>query len=157
MSISLCLVYREGTNTMLQSLQTAGVPVLVFSAGLGDSVSAVLKYHNALLPNVHIISNYLRFNGLQVNGFQGDIIHSFNKNKHAVDKSDYFEVRETKLLGTFVSKFSCSSDNQEQVCCNSHLLNPFEVSSYLSIMIMWFLQLMSLHVLRSWHVGTMSC
>ena len=97
MSISLCLVYREGTNVMLESLQAAGVPVLVFSAGLGDSVSAVLRYHNALLPNVHIISNYLRFNGLQVNGFQGDIIHSFNKNEHAVEKSDYFEVNATNI------------------------------------------------------------
>lgn len=77
---------------MLQSLQAAEVPVLVFSAGLGDSVSAVLRYHNALLPNVHIISNYLRFNGLQVNGFQGDVIHSFNKNEHAIEKSDYFQV-----------------------------------------------------------------
>jgi len=83
---------REGTNMMLQSLQAAGVPVLVFSAGLGDSVSAVLKYHKVLLSNVHIISNFMRFNGLQVNGFQGDIIHSFNKNEHAVEKSDYFEV-----------------------------------------------------------------
>ena len=82
---------------MLESLQAAGVPVLVFSAGLGDSVSAVLRYHNALLPNVHIISNYLRFNGLQVNGFQGDIIHSFNKNEHAVEKSDYFEVNATNI------------------------------------------------------------
>jgi hypothetical protein len=91
-SISMCLVSREGTNKMLQSLQAAEVPVLVFSAGLGDSVSAVLRYHNALLPNVHIISNYLRFNGLQVNGFQGDVIHSFNKNEHAIEKSDYFQV-----------------------------------------------------------------
>jgi 5'-nucleotidase len=94
---------------MLESLRTADVPVLVFSAGLGDSVSAVLRYHNALLPNVHIISNYLQFNGLQVNGFQGDIIHSFNKNQHAVEKSDYFKVRATNmwvfLLGRFVTNF----------------------------------------------------
>jgi hypothetical protein len=77
---------------MLQSLLKAQVPVLVFSAGLGDCVSAVLKYHNVLLPNIHIISNYLRFNGDQVNGFQGDIIHSFNKNERALEKSDYFQV-----------------------------------------------------------------
>ncbi|PNF29815.1 7-methylguanosine phosphate-specific 5'-nucleotidase [Cryptotermes secundus] len=83
---------REGTDKMLQSLQAAGVPVLVFSAGLGDSVSAVLRYHNVLFSNVHIISNYLRFDGLQVNGFQGDIIHSFNKNEHAIEKSDYFQI-----------------------------------------------------------------
>jgi len=82
---------------MLESLQAAGVPVLVFSAGLGDSVSAVLRYHNAFLPNIHIISNYLRFNGLQVNGFQGDIIHSFNKNEHALEKSDYFKVSATNI------------------------------------------------------------
>lgn len=83
---------RDGTNKMLQALQTSEVPVLVFSAGLGDTVSAVMRYHSALLPNVHIISNYLRFNGLQVNGFQGEIIHSFNKNEHAIEKSDYFQV-----------------------------------------------------------------
>ncbi|KDR22681.1 7-methylguanosine phosphate-specific 5'-nucleotidase [Zootermopsis nevadensis] len=83
---------REGTNIMLQSLQAAQVPVLVFSAGLGDSVSAVLRYYSVLLPNVHIISNYLRFNGLKVNGLQGDIIHSFNKNEHALEKSGYFQV-----------------------------------------------------------------
>lgn len=83
---------RDGTNTMLQRLKTAEVPVLVFSAGLGDSVSAVLSYHDALLSNIHIISNYLQFNGLQVNGFQGNIIHSLNKNEHALEKSEYFEL-----------------------------------------------------------------
>ena len=93
---------------MLQSLQAAGVPVLVFSAGLGDSVSAVLRYHNVLLSNVHIISNYLRFNGLQVNGFQGDIIHSFNKNEHAVDKSDYFEVSATNFWMNLYLLTPCS-------------------------------------------------
>lgn len=98
---------------MLQSLQAAGVPVLVFSAGLGDSVSAVLRYHNALLPNVHIISNYLQFNGLQVNGFQGDIIHSFNKNEHAVEKSDYFEVRATHL-GELLADLSVTAVHQRQ-------------------------------------------
>jgi 5'-nucleotidase len=102
-------VSREGTNKMLQSLQAAGVPVLVFSAGLGDSVSAVLRYHNVLLSNVHIISNYLQFDGLQVNGFKGDIIHSFNKNEHAVEKSDYFQVSTADslvhILGTFVCNF----------------------------------------------------
>ncbi|PSN52496.1 7-methylguanosine phosphate-specific 5'-nucleotidase [Blattella germanica] len=77
---------------MLHRLETSDVPVLVFSAGLGDSVTAVLKYHDALLSNVHIISNYLKFNGIQVNGFQGDIIHSMNKNEHAVENSDYFEL-----------------------------------------------------------------
>ena len=90
MIVFLCC--REGTNTMLQRLKAAEVPVLVFSAGLGDSVSAVLRHHDALLSNVHIISNYLQFDGLQVNGFQGDIIHSMNKNEKALEKSDYFEV-----------------------------------------------------------------
>ncbi|KAJ9588142.1 hypothetical protein L9F63_018500 [Diploptera punctata] len=83
---------RDGTNAMLERLQSAEVPVLVFSAGLGDSVSAVLSHHDALLSNVHIISNYLQFNGLQVNGFQGNIIHSLNKNEHALEKSEYFDL-----------------------------------------------------------------
>jgi 5'-nucleotidase len=102
------IVSREGTDKMLQSLQAAGVPVLVFSAGLGDCVSAVLRYHNVLLSNVHIISNYLQFDGLQVNGFQGDIIHSFNKNEHAIEKSDYFQVSTAHNLVHMLDTFVCN-------------------------------------------------
>lgn len=48
------LFIRDGTDTLLSDLNKAGVPVLVFSAGLGDTVVAVLKHCNVLLSNVKV-------------------------------------------------------------------------------------------------------
>ncbi|XP_044012040.1 7-methylguanosine phosphate-specific 5'-nucleotidase isoform X2 [Aphidius gifuensis] len=42
---------RDGTMPLIQRLNVANVPVLVFSAGLGDVVKAVLENHNILLDN----------------------------------------------------------------------------------------------------------
>jgi hypothetical protein len=39
-----------------------------------------------------------------VNGFEGDVIHPFNKNEHAIEKSDYFQVSTADcLLHTLVT------------------------------------------------------
>lgn len=45
---------RDGTNDLFIHLNRLQVPVMVFSAGLGDSVNAVLKESNVLLPNVQV-------------------------------------------------------------------------------------------------------
>lgn len=39
---------------MMEDLSRVNVPVLVFSAGLGDSVVAVLKHNKVLYPNVKV-------------------------------------------------------------------------------------------------------
>lgn len=83
---------RDGTMPLIQRLNAANVPVLVFSAGLGDIVKAVLSNHNILLENVKIISNFLNYKDNKLNGFKNDLlIHVFNKNEKALDP-DYFKV-----------------------------------------------------------------
>jgi hypothetical protein len=82
------IVSRGGTEDMLKTLKEEGVPFLVLSAGLGDSISAVLKYHKVPPISVHIIANF-KFNGNNVNGFWGDIIHPFNKNEQSIEKSTF--------------------------------------------------------------------
>lgn len=44
---------------MFQHLQKNDIPLLVFSAGIGDVVVAVLMHFNVLMPNVKV--KYLRF------------------------------------------------------------------------------------------------
>ncbi|XP_071447519.1 7-methylguanosine phosphate-specific 5'-nucleotidase [Hetaerina americana] len=74
---------RDGTDDMMNTLEKAGIPVLVLSAGIGDVVQAVLKKHAILHPNVSIVSNFLMFSQVDTNivldGFQGEFIHVFNK------------------------------------------------------------------------------
>lgn len=45
---------RTGTRHMFDDLNALDIPILVFSAGLGDSVVAILKATNVMLPNVEV-------------------------------------------------------------------------------------------------------
>ena len=67
---------------MLDYLNKENIPVTIISAGFGDLVTEILKIHNVYFPNLHIISNFFKFdeNGNMI-GFQDDIIHAYNKNK----------------------------------------------------------------------------
>lgn len=85
-------ILRDGTEEFFEKLYNARVPIIVFSAGLGDIVEVVLRYHNALFDNVKVISNFLKYNGNQLDGFKNDVlIHVYNKNECALAK-DYLKV-----------------------------------------------------------------
>lgn len=45
---------RSGTQRMFNDLNALEIPILVFSAGLGDSVVAILKANHVLMPNVEV-------------------------------------------------------------------------------------------------------
>lgn len=45
---------RDGTHELFESLNSTKVPVLVFSAGIGDTVSAILRHADLLMPTVHV-------------------------------------------------------------------------------------------------------
>ncbi|XP_011693801.1 PREDICTED: 7-methylguanosine phosphate-specific 5'-nucleotidase [Wasmannia auropunctata] len=85
-------ILRDGTEELFEKLADARVPIVVFSAGLGDIVEVVLRYHNALFDNVRVISNFLKYNGNQLDGFKNDVlIHAYNKNECALEK-DYLKL-----------------------------------------------------------------
>lgn len=79
---------RDGTEEIFKKLHKAKVPVIIFSAGLGDMVEAVLRCHNTFYDNVQIISNFLKYNGNKLDGFKNNVlIHAYNKNECALTKS----------------------------------------------------------------------
>nr|XP_045585014.1 cytosolic 5'-nucleotidase 3-like isoform X2 [Procambarus clarkii] len=86
---------RDGTEELLSKLHTANVPVLVFSAGMGDILEQVLKHFDVYTDNVKVVSNFFQYNdeGVMI-GFKGDLVHVFNKNENAIHSSDYFEKLE---------------------------------------------------------------
>lgn len=94
---------RDGTKELFKKLYHANVPVLVFSAGLGDVVESILRHQGVLFDNVKIISNFLKYENGKLEGFQNErLIHVFNKNEHAVEQ-DYFKLldrrRNVLLMG----------------------------------------------------------
>ncbi|ELT97986.1 hypothetical protein CAPTEDRAFT_162279 [Capitella teleta] len=86
------IVLRDKTSWLLKELHVHDVPLLIFSAGLGDIIEEVIHQQHTMYSNIHIVSNYMDFNnqGTLV-GFKGEIIHIYNKNENAIHESDYFE------------------------------------------------------------------
>lgn len=82
--------FRDGCHEMLKKLNEKSIPVLVLSAGLGDVISLTLQNKSLNYPNVHVISNFFRFDGNEIIGYLGPTIHVFNKNEKTVQNSEYF-------------------------------------------------------------------
>ncbi|KAG5898309.1 hypothetical protein JTB14_022998 [Gonioctena quinquepunctata] len=83
---------RDGTNEFFRSLHRANVPLLVFSAGLGDTVVALLKHWGVLLPNVEVASNFLKYDKEgTILGFRDALIHVLNKNEYAIKGTEFHD------------------------------------------------------------------
>ena len=52
---------REGTDRLLADLHRLEVPVLIFSAGLGDLIHVLLDQQAKDHDNIKVVSNYMRF------------------------------------------------------------------------------------------------
>ncbi|KAJ2950402.1 hypothetical protein O0L34_g8646 [Tuta absoluta] len=85
--------FRQGVSDLISWSVKQQVPVLVFSAGLGESVTAALKAADYLLPNVKVVSNFLEFDEQdRIIGIKGEVIHTYNKNETAIKGTDYYEM-----------------------------------------------------------------
>ncbi|XP_031170678.1 7-methylguanosine phosphate-specific 5'-nucleotidase-like isoform X3 [Sander lucioperca] len=76
---------RDGYKVFFDRLTEQQVPLLIFSAGVGDVLEEVIRQNHVFLPNVHIISNYMDFDQTGVlRAFKGQLIHTFNKREGAL-------------------------------------------------------------------------
>jgi len=60
---------RDRTKELFTKLNALGVPILVFSAGLGDVVRALLKHQEVYMDNVNVISNFFKIQWQYVGRF----------------------------------------------------------------------------------------
>ncbi|KAG8175881.1 hypothetical protein JTE90_025949 [Oedothorax gibbosus] len=83
---------RDDCDTVFKSLNEHNVPLLIFSAGVGDVLKQVLVRDKLLLPNMKFIANHLSYdeNG-KVSGFKDALIHTFNKDESSIQNHEYFE------------------------------------------------------------------
>lgn len=85
---------RDRTDDLFKCLNDLNVPLLVFSAGLGDTILSVLKHANILYQNVHVISNFLQYKDGLLNGYcsnENVVIHPYNKNENALKGAEYYD------------------------------------------------------------------
>ncbi|KAL6730909.1 hypothetical protein Aduo_001831 [Ancylostoma duodenale] len=86
------IILRDHADVMMQRLRLLGIPLVVFSAGIGNIIEIFLQQKFGQMPtNVHIISNMMNFNeqGVVVS-FSQPLIHTYCKNSSVVRKESEF-------------------------------------------------------------------
>ncbi|KAJ3607564.1 hypothetical protein NHX12_024615 [Muraenolepis orangiensis] len=79
------VILRDGYEVFFDRLAELQVPLLIFSAGVGDILEEVVRQSRVFHPNVHVISNYMDFDDHGVlRAFKGHLIHTFNKREGAL-------------------------------------------------------------------------
>lgn len=95
---------RKGLGTFLDTLNKKHIPLLILSSSVTDLVEGFLKKENMLYPNIHVISNKYKYdeNG-KVKGYEGNIVHSLNKDQTVIKGTKYEKMVEQRknvlLLG----------------------------------------------------------
>jgi len=79
------MVLRKGVVDFLRMLNEKHTPLQIVSAGLGDVIVSFLEARSLMLNNMHLIANWLQFDGEgRVIGCKKPVIHSANKT-HLID------------------------------------------------------------------------
>jgi len=95
---------RDNSGDFFRITEESVIPILVFSAGLGDLIDILFKQRMGKVPsNVHTISNFMEFDtkGI-ITGFRDPLIHVFNKNATVIQGDhkffDQLKLRPNVLL-----------------------------------------------------------
>lgn len=83
---------RDGTLELFDVLHKKNIPMVIFSAAVGDIIEEFLKSGGKLYDNICIVSDFFDYdeNG-KVKSYKSDIIHIFNKNGYELRKLPFFE------------------------------------------------------------------
>ncbi|XP_038845115.1 cytosolic 5'-nucleotidase 3-like [Salvelinus namaycush] len=83
---------REGYQLFFGHLQEHSIPLLIFSAGLGDVLEEVIRQAGVFHPNVKVFSNYMDFDETGVlKAFKEELIHIYNKREGALLNTGHFQ------------------------------------------------------------------
>lgn len=88
---------RDGYKLFFDHLCWHSIPLLIFSAGIGDILEEVIRQAGVFHPNVKVFSNYMDFdeNGV-LKAFKGELIHIYNKREGALLNTEHFQELRTR-------------------------------------------------------------
>ncbi|XP_061906089.1 7-methylguanosine phosphate-specific 5'-nucleotidase-like [Entelurus aequoreus] len=83
---------REGFQLFFNHLNEHSIPLLIFSAGIGDILEEVIRQAGVFYSNVKVFSNYMDFDEAGVlRAFKGELIHIYNKREGALLNTGHFQ------------------------------------------------------------------
>lgn len=109
---------REGFQLFFDHLHEHSIPLLIFSAGIGDILEEVIRQAGVFHPNVKVFSNYMDFDESGVlKAFKGELIHIYNKREGALLNTGHFQELRTRpnvlLLGDSLGDLTMADGVQD--------------------------------------------
>ncbi|XP_005726157.1 cytosolic 5'-nucleotidase 3 [Pundamilia nyererei] len=109
---------RDGYKDFFDHLHEHSIPLLIFSAGIGDILEEVIRQTEVFHPNVKVISNYMDFDESGVlKAFKGELIHIYNKREGALLNTGHFQELRTQtnvlLLGDSLGDLNMADGVQD--------------------------------------------
>ncbi|KAM6913678.1 cytosolic 5'-nucleotidase 3-like [Lycodopsis pacificus] len=109
---------RDGYQLLFDHLYKHSIPLLIFSAGIGDILEEVIRQAGVFHPNVKVISNYMDFGESGVlRAFKGELIHVYNKREGALLNTGHFQELRTRpnvlLLGDSLGDLTMADGVQD--------------------------------------------
>jgi 5'-nucleotidase len=110
--------FRDGAKEFLIAMHKNNIPVIIISGGIGNIIEKVLKRNKCNFDNIHMLANFIEFNGGIATKLKGKMIHVLNKNEQALPPRIHQSL-ETRpnviLLGDMVGDASMTSVPTENV------------------------------------------
>ena len=122
------ILLRKGAEGFFKELHEKNIPLLIFSAGVGDIIKGHLESEGLLYDNIHIISNFFDYdkNG-RVKGYKSKIMHAFNKDEFAIKGTRYFGMikqrKNTILIGDSLGDVDMAKGLEHDVILKIGFLN----------------------------------
>ncbi|XP_041672718.1 cytosolic 5'-nucleotidase 3-like [Cheilinus undulatus] len=109
---------REGYQLFFDHLHEHSIPLLIFSAGIGDILEEVIRQAGVFHSNVKVFSNYMDFDETGVlKAFKGELIHIYNKREGALLNTGHFHELRTRpnvlLLGDSLGDLTMADGVQD--------------------------------------------
>lgn len=92
------IIFRKGAKDFLEKMYFLDVPVIIMSAGIGNVIQGFLEKNNCYYNNIHIISNFIKFEDNQMQKFSDKMIHSLNKTIENKINDDIIKDKKSAIL-----------------------------------------------------------
>lgn len=106
---------RTGVIEFLNFAKEEKIHIIILSAGIGNTIEEVLKQNECYFENIHIISNFIKFDdeGYMLK-HEGDLIHSLNKNIDKINQKEIIDIVESKeyriVIGDLIEDIKMAGD-----------------------------------------------
>ena len=106
---------RTGVIEFLNFTKEENIPIIILSAGRGNTIEEVLKQNACYFENINIISNFIKFdNEGYMLKYEGDLIHSLNKNIDKINQKEIIDIVESKeyriVIGDLIEDIKMAGD-----------------------------------------------